>query len=225
MHFLRVPEAGPVTVQRQGRARRPLAQHGQRPASSRAGSCWAWRWAPTRSRGRARSFDESPMPAVRRRRGPREPLGTEFPARTPRPSWLASRCSTASARRRSAASASGRGRRLARPARGAPARRARGGGSRGRLVPRTVAAPPRACAGTHDRPDDPFPGARSPSPIRLLLGPLPQPPRARRLLRGGRRAVGARRHPRRPVPPARPAAGREGALIPTPEGSLWLWQQ
>ena len=55
---------------------------------------------------------------------------------------------------------------------------------------------------------------RSPLPVEgpLLLGQFTQPPRARRLLRGGRAALGARRHPGRPVAPARPAAGREDAV-------------
>ena len=68
--------------------------------------------------------------------------------------------------------------------------------------------------GADDRADDLLP---LPPPARRLAAAraLSHPARSRRLLRRGRRALGARRHPGRPVAPARPAA--RAAEAPSPQ--------
>ena len=80
---------------------------------------------------------------------------------------------------------------------------------RGRLVPGPLATAEEARPGADDRPHRPLP-LTAPDPGRPPPRPLPHAPRARRLLRGGRRAVGAGWHPRGAIAPARPPPGRRG---------------
>ena len=79
--------------------------------------------------------------------------------------------------------------------------------------PAPVAAARRAAPGADDRADDPLPCPPSTGGL-APARPISQPARPRRLLRRGRRAVGTRRHPGRPVAPARPAARAPEALSP-----------
>ncbi len=79
---------------------------------------------------------------------------------------------------------------------------------RRRLVPGTVAAARSARAGADDRPLGPLPH-RPPAARLAAARPLHQRPGSRRVLRRGRAALDARRHARRPVAPARAADRRE----------------
>ncbi|CAA9488057.1 MAG: hypothetical protein AVDCRST_MAG17-603, partial [uncultured Solirubrobacterales bacterium] len=194
----RAPDAG---------AGRSLADHGERAPG-------AGRKAPGH-RAR-RLFGSLGRPAARRRphargRTGRGPLGLlgRIPAREPPALPGPARDAVAFRRGTVLGRRARRDRRLARAARGAPDRRRRPHRPRRRLVPRTVDPPVRARARAHDRPDRALPRP-APASRRADPRPLPDQRRARRLLRGGRRAVGARRHAVGPVAPARPAARRRG---------------
>ena len=119
-----------------------------------------------------------------------------------------SRCSRASATPPFSRLRARRGGRLDRPARGAPARRPRAVRARRRLVPRDLAAAHAAPPGADDRPDRPLPRAAPASTARCSRASRTQLA-PRRLLRGGRRAVGDGRDARRPVPSARAAAAAD----------------
>ena len=108
--------------------------------------------------------------------------------------------------------ACGRGR-LDPAARGPRGRRARRRRDHRRLDPADVQPHPGAGGRADRRPHDPLPG-RAPAPRsrrrRVRARRVPDDRRRRRLPRGGRRDLGARRHAARPVPSARdgpPASG------------------
>ena len=204
MHFLRVPEAGPVEVQRRGRARGPLADHGQRPARAGREADRPRARRLLEALGGAALDDESPMPEVpsrRRARGAEPAPGAAAP-----PAFLERMVMQQRFGEKPFSSADrGEVGGWLGLRRGPPDRRARDRGPRRRLVPGAVAAAGRVRPGADDRPDHPLPLAAAGRGA-AAARPLRQPLRPRRLLRRGRRALVAGRHPGRAVAPARAAA-------------------
>ena len=182
-----------MTVQRRGRARGPLADVGQRPARAGRQADRRSRSARTRSRGRARCSTTRRCPTVEppRRRG--APIGAASSRATnpPRVHRAADDAAPLRRRRRSAAPSTARS-----AAGSACARSARSTRSAVALLADAWFPAPwprlrRARPGADDRPHGPLP--RAAAAARLAAArPLHQPARARRLLRGGRRALGAR---------------------------------
>ena len=151
MHFLRPPAAGPVAVSAAVERSGPLADERQRPARAgrQAARPRARRLLEALGGAAPRRVADARWSAARRldagrRAAPSDRIPPEFTERM----VMQHRFGDPSFTRRRPR----RDRRLARAARGAPDRRARGGGAGRRLVPRPLAAAERARPGPDDRP-------------------------------------------------------------------------